>query len=79
MFDKLKKEFEFYEKNKNSLVMKYNGQYIAIVNSKVICSYPSQEEVIKDMQSKNYGLGTFLVQLVSSYDNVQKFYSRVYV
>lgn len=57
----LKKEFEYYLENQDSLVDKYNGKYIVIKNLSVIGVYDDELEAVQET-SKIHELGTFLVQ-----------------
>lgn len=74
----LEKEFEYYLKNQDDLVKKYNGKYIVIKDSQVIGDYDNELEAIRKTMEK-YELGTFLVQKCEpgneSYS--QTFHSRV--
>jgi hypothetical protein len=75
----LSKEYEFYKKNKPQLQEKYNNQYIALKNCKVITSGNNKKIVIDEMIKKGYSVGDFLTHLVSDdSDIVQRYYSRVY-
>ncbi len=58
---KLEKEFNYYLKNQDELVKKYNGKVIVIYHSDVIGTFNSELEAIKEA-SKTHKLGTFLVQ-----------------
>lgn len=57
----LKKEFNFYLKNQQKLIKKYNGKIIVIKNQEVIGVFDSEIEAIQKT-SINHKLGTFLVQ-----------------
>ena len=74
----LTKEFEYYLKNQNELVKKYNGKFIVIVNEQIVGSYDTELEAISE-SSKKHNMGTFLVQKCEpgkeSYS--QTFHSRV--
>ncbi len=74
----LKKEFDFYLKNQNDLVKKYNNRYLVIVGQEVVGAYDSFEEALEE-SIKAHELGTFLIQKctsgVSAY--TQTFHSRV--
>ena len=78
MEDMLKKEFDFYLKNQNDLVKKYNNRYLVIVGQEVVGAYDSFEEALEE-SIKAQELGTFLIQKctsgVSAY--TQTFHSRV--
>jgi hypothetical protein len=78
MKDMLEKEFEYYLNNQNELVKKYNGKVLVIKNCVVVGSYSSEIEAI-EKSSKNYEIGTFLVQKCSPGENdyTMRFNSRV--
>ncbi len=62
MASSLEKEFEYYLKNQEQLVKKYNGKVLVIKNCTVIGVYDSDQEAIEET-TKQHELGTFLVQL----------------
>ena len=74
----LKNEFDYYVKNQDELVKKYNGRFLVIKDSQVIGDYDDELEAIKKTMEK-HELGTFLVQKCEpgneSYS--QTFHSRV--
>ncbi len=74
----LKNEFEYYLKNQDELVKKYNGRFIVIKDSEVIGDYDNELEAINTTM-KNHELGTFLVQKCEpgSESYSQNFHSRV--
>lgn len=76
----LDKEYRYFLKNKDKLINEYEGKFIVIVGEKVVGSYPSREEALKEA-SASHKLGTFLIQKVSrgEDDVVQRFSSRVYI
>jgi hypothetical protein len=57
----LEKEFEYYLKNQDDLVEKYNGKFIVIKDRHVIGAFDSEWEAVEETK-KEYELGTFLVQ-----------------
>ena len=57
----LEKEFEFFKNNQQSLVDKYNGKYIVIVDNDVVGCYPTNEIALYNAKQK-YHMGTFLIQ-----------------
>lgn len=75
----LEKEYSYFNKNKASLLKKYNNKFIVIMGEEVIGAYDTQEEALRE-SSKKYAVGTFLIQKVSNdpSDTVQKFFSNVY-
>jgi hypothetical protein len=76
----LKEEFEYYIKNQNDFVKKYESKFIVLKNKTVIGSYDSQIEAYEKTK-KEHELGTFLIQLVEKgkENYTQTFYSRVSV
>lgn len=61
MSDQLKNEFDYYLRQQDNLVKKYNGKFIVIKGDEVIGSYDTQIEAVKET-AKLHELGTFLVQ-----------------
>jgi len=59
---KLEKEFNFYIKNQDELVKKYNGKYVVIKGEEVLGSYDSYNDAL-EKTVPNHKLGTFLIQL----------------
>ncbi len=76
----LETEYEYYQNNKDELLKQYNGKIIVIIGNNVIGDYNKKNEAIIATKKK-HKLGTFLVQKVSTEENdqIQRFYSRVYV
>lgn len=74
----LEKEFEYYLKNQNDLVEKYNNKYIVIIGEKVVGAYNTDAEALIDAEKK-YQLGTFLIQKCTpgKDDYTQIFHTRV--
>lgn len=74
----LEKEFEYYLKNQNDLVEKYNNKYIVIIGEKVVGVYNSDAEALLETEKK-YQLGTFLIQKCTpgKEDYTQIFHTRV--
>lgn len=74
----LEKEFEFYIKNQDSLVKKYNGKFIVIKDENVIGAYNNEPEAFFETE-KTHKLGTFLIQLCIPGEDAytQIFHSRV--
>ena len=78
MNDELKKDFQYYLDHQGELVERYNGKFIVIRNQEVIGAYDSELEAIEET-SKQYELGTFLVQKCEpgSESYTQTYHSRV--
>ena len=72
----IEKEFQYYQKNKVHFIKKYNGKYIVLMNKEVIGFFDSREKALIETQRKHKP-GTFLIQLVSKEEEVQRYYSRV--
>lgn len=74
----LEREFQYYLDHQEELVARYNGKYIVIINQQVVGSYDAEIEAIEE-SSKNYDLGTFLVQKCEpgSDSYTQTYHSRV--
>ena len=72
----LEKEYNYFLKNKESLLQKYPDQFIVIVGETVVGNYTTQEEALTEA-SKTHALGTFLIQKVSAdqEDMTQRFFS----
>lgn len=78
MSNDLRKAFEFYLANQDSMVQQYSGKFIVIKDDEVIGVYDSDLEAVTEAQ-KVHPLGTFLVQKVSAgeADYTATFHSRV--
>ena len=74
----LEKEYGFYKANKNELLSRYSGKFVAIVDEEVVDSFSSEIEAYKAMAEK-YGVGKFLLQYCypSDSNHVRRFHSRV--
>jgi hypothetical protein len=74
----LDKEFQWYLENQDTLVQKYEGKYIVIINQTVVGSYSSKAKAYFESQ-KIHPLGTFLIQLCEKGTDAytQTFNSRV--
>jgi hypothetical protein len=57
----LEKEFEYFKKNRELLIKKYNKKYIVIVSETVVDVYENRMKALKSSASK-YGLGNFLIE-----------------
>lgn len=76
--DPLKEDFQYYIDNQADLLSKYEGKFIVIKDKEVVGAYDSEIEAYEESQ-KQYELGTFLIQKVSSGPEsyTQTFYSQV--
>lgn len=74
----INKNFKYYIDNQESLVEKYNGKFIVIVNQEVVGVY-DDEPTAYFASIKEYGLGNFLLQqcLPGTDSYTQSFHSRV--
>jgi hypothetical protein len=61
MSEPLEKEFNFYLKNQDALVKRYNGKFVVIKDDEVLGAYDNEVEAVKET-SKKHEIGTFLVQ-----------------
>ncbi len=68
MGELLDKQYQFYRKNKQMLLKKYEGQYIVIHNEQVADSFGSERDAyIYSVQ--HFQIGTFFIQKVTSEDD----------
>lgn len=76
--DSTKTNFEFFKKNRDKLLEKYNNKFIVIVDSKIVGDFESERDAILFAMDK-YDMGDFIVQQCISDDKVsgQVFHSRV--
>lgn len=73
----LEKEYQYFEKIRDSLLKDHLNDYVAIKGEEVIGFYKTIEEALNSLSGK-YPLGTFLIQkCISKEDSIQRFYSRV--
>lgn len=78
--DKLRKEFEYFNGNKDFFIKNYNGRFVVLKEHAVICEGATRAEALKKALNQGHELGTFLVQHVIRGDEetVQRFHSRVF-
>lgn len=74
----LQEDFEYYLKNQEDLVKKYEGKYLVIKDKKVIDAYDT-ELAAYESATKQFKAGTFLIQpcMPGEESHTQTFYSRV--
>ena len=74
----LEEEFNYYLKNQDKIVEKYNGKFVVIKDCSIIDAYDLELEAIKET-SRQHELGTFLVQKCEpgSESYTQTYHSRV--
>jgi len=72
----LEKEYNYFLRNKETLLQKYPKQFIVIIDETIVGNYASQEEALKEASQK-YPIGKFLIQKVSDDqgDVTQRFFS----
>ncbi|MBA3053182.1 hypothetical protein KKF70_03340 [bacterium] len=72
----LEKEYNYFKKNKKTLLRKYANKFIVIVGKKVVGSYATIENALKE-SSQKYSAGTFLIQKISENQDelTQRFFS----
>ena len=80
MITSLKKDFEFYKKNQENFVERYEGKFLVIKDEEVKGVYDSEIEAYTEAQ-KEFELGSFIIQKVEEgvLSHSQTFYSRVSV
>ena len=73
----INKNYDWFKKNLNELVKKYNGLYVVVKNNSVIASYNSFDEAFVDMSEKEQP-GTFIIQLctLDSEKTTQTFFTN---
>ena len=71
--------FKYYLEHQSELVKQYNGQYLVIVDNKVVGAFPTDLEAVS-YGEENYKAGEFLVQRCSegNKDYSRTYHSRVY-
>ncbi len=76
--DNLLKEFEYYLKNQDDMVARYDGKTVAIQNDTVIGVFCNAGDAVAALD-KRYTPGTYLIQKVSEGDKAYTatFHSRV--
>lgn len=72
----LEKEYQYFKENRDSLVNKYGGRFIVIVDNEVVGDYDSFEEAFYKSQ-ESIEPGSFLIQECSNNEPAQVFHSRV--
>ncbi|MDD4730199.1 MAG: hypothetical protein PHN55_15790 [Dysgonamonadaceae bacterium] len=74
----LKEQFEWYLKNQQDLVNRYNGKILVIKDKEIVGVYDSEDIALFEA-SKKFGLGNFLIQLCTPGNDAytQTFHSRV--
>jgi hypothetical protein len=74
----LRKLFEYYLKNQQSLVSRYDGRYIVIRDDSVVADFDNEQEALF-YAKKNFEPGTFIVQRCTAGDSdyTQAYMSRV--
>ncbi|HYF83471.1 MAG TPA: DUF5678 domain-containing protein [Clostridia bacterium] len=75
----LEKEFQYYIKNLDELIKKYEDKYIVIKNGQVLNAYETIDDAIIETK-KTEELGTFLVQKCQANEEsyTQSYHSRVH-
>ena len=74
----LRKEFEWYIANQETMVEQYDGKVIVIKNGEVLGAYETELDAVLATR-KHHEQGTFIVQRVSAGEEAytQSFHSRV--
>ena len=78
MSSDLRKEFEWYIANQETMVEQYDGKVIVIKNGEVLGAYETELDAVL-VTRKHHEQGTFIVQRVSAGEEAytQSFHSRV--
>lgn len=75
--DNMSKNFDFYVEHQSELAKKYNGEYIVIVDRKVVGHFAKLEEAF-EFANKKYHPGEFLLhQVGDGSDNYTTTISRI--
>ena len=61
----LEREFQYFLKNQDKLVEKYEGRFVVIVGDEVVGDYESAGEAYFGAQELGHELGTFLIQFAT--------------
>ena len=64
----LEKEFQYFQEHKEELKEKFIDKVVVIVNEKVVGSYDTLGEALRE-SAKKYELGTFLIQKIFRNDD----------
>jgi uncharacterized protein YbcV (DUF1398 family) len=74
----LQNEFQWYLDNQQTLVEKYDGKFLVIMNNTVVGVYDKEEEALFDAQRKHEA-GSYIIQFCSPGEAAytQHFHSRV--
>lgn len=74
----LQKEYDYFLKNRKSLLPRNENKFVVILGEKIVGVYNSTAEALRDASQK-YAAGSFLIQKVlkNEDDLVQKFSSMV--
>lgn len=71
------KNYDYFEKNIEDLIAKYDGKYVVIKDQKVIFDSLKMEEALEYVKDK-YEPGEYIIQKCEKPDDsIQVFYSRV--
>ena len=71
------KNYQWFEKNKKELLIKYKDQYIVICEEQVLFNSDSFEKAVTF--ASELELGTFIIQKVESEETVQVFHTRAII
>jgi len=72
-------QLDMYKANQSEIVKGYNGQIIAVKDGVVQGAYPSKLAALRDMQSKGFEAGTYMIIKCTEGENeyTAVFHSRV--
>ncbi len=74
---KLRREYNYYQREKKAICAKFADRYVVIVGEEIIGDYSTQWEAIEATR-KQHPLGDFMVKL-AKYDEDQAFVPRMQV
>ena len=74
---KLRREYDYYQREKKAICAKFAGRYVVIVGEEIIGNYSTQREAIEATR-KQHALGDFFVKL-AKYDEDPAYIPRMQV
>ena len=72
------KEYNYYQREKESICSKFTGRYVVIVGESIIGDFSTQREAIRFAMKEHHALGSFLVKRVER-DEVPAYVPRMQV
>lgn len=76
----LQREYAYYKKHQEELLLAHKGKFIVIVGEDVVATYERETDAYEEMKEK-YGAGNFLIQLCVPGDQARvfRYHSRVLI